>query len=120
MPPGKRASRSRPGDPPEKRARPPDKLCDKKTAAGQVVQELALTLGKSAEDLPMIRVTGGSPPRISVIDVVSAITGHGQQNSARELQRIEQKYGGECPRLIHHKFPGDRAQTSWSSVCGVW
>ena len=51
--------------------------------------QLATLLGK-----PTVRIrrTGEVPPRVSIIDVVAAITSHSQSNSALTFARLKEEY----------------------------
>ena len=67
--------------------------------------QLAALLGKEAVQ---IRKTDGTPPKISVIDVVQAITDQTQSNSAVAFQRLMRDHpevGRKCSKL---RFNGER------------
>ena len=73
MPPEKRAPRPSHVVQPGKRVKRAEHT-SARAAPDQALRELAALLGKTAKDLPIIRKTDETPPRISIIDVISAIT----------------------------------------------
>ena len=48
-----------------------------------------------------IRKTAESPPRVSVIDVVSLVTGHSPQQAAHTLQRLLEAYPEVCTSVTY-------------------
>ena len=53
-----------------------------------------------------IRKTGETPPRVSVIDVVSLVTEQCPQQAAHTLQRLLDDYPEVCHNVTHFKFSG--------------
>ena len=53
-----------------------------------------------------IRKTNESPPRVSVIDVVEAITGQVKSNAGKTLERVKESHPEVYPILTNHRFPG--------------
>ena len=75
------------------------------SSGDDVVAQLGSLLGK---EVARIRKTGETPPRISVIDIVQAVTGLSPSNSAvafKRLQRDHPDVGGNCSMF---KFQGER------------
>ena len=60
----------------------------------EVPTQLAALLGREAV---RIRKTDEMPPRISVIDVVEAITGQAKHNAGKTLDRIKASYPEVSP-----------------------
>ena len=53
-----------------------------------------------------IRKTAEDPPRISVIDVVSLVTGHTHHQAAQTLQRLLDDYPEVSSKIAHFRFSG--------------
>ena len=107
MPPEKRAPRPSHVVQPGKRVKRAEHT-SARAAPDQALRELAALLGKTAKDIPIIRKTDETPPRISIIDVITAITGTTTNYAAQQLRRLEDQYpevGANCTLL---KFPGRR------------
>ena len=62
---------------------------------------MAALLGRDAEDLPcIIRKTGETPPKYSVVDVVVLVKKCTAQDAAKDFRRLQQRYGdwwANCP-----------------------
>ena len=67
--------------------------------------QLASLLGG---EVVQIRKTDENPPRISVIDVVQAITGQTQSNSAGALRRLRHDHPEVVTNCSKLKFKGER------------
>ena len=67
--------------------------------------QLATLLGK-----PTVRIrrTGEVPPRVSIIDVVAAITSHSQSNSAVTFARLKEEYPDVVMNCSEARFPDAR------------
>ena len=103
--PTKRPAQPSHGPQPEKRVKVVASTNAKATPA-QAIRELAALLGKTAKDLPTIRKTDETPPRISIVDVVMAVTGGSQHDAARSLRRLSDQYPEVGPNWSHFKFKG--------------
>ena len=68
-----------------------------------VPTQLATLLGRRVVS---IRKTSETPPRISVIDVVEAITGQVKSNAGKALERVKKSYPEVHPNWINFRFPG--------------
>ena len=64
--------------------------------------QLAALLGHPVK---RIRITDEAPPRISVIDVATAITGKHVRNAARNAFFIQEKHPEVFQKLRHFRFP---------------
>ena len=58
-------------------------------AMADIPRQLAALLGR---ETVQVRKTDETPPRISVIDVISAISGHNSSNAARAFARLGHDY----------------------------
>ena len=63
-----------------------------------------------------IRKTSEDPPRISVIDVVSLVTGHNPHQAAHTLQKILEAYPEVCHSVTYFRFQG-RGQRDTPITC---
>ena len=52
-----------------------------------------------------IRKTGEAPPRVSVVDVVSAIAGKDARHAAEQLRRLATQCPGVNSNCVHVEFP---------------
>ena len=77
-----------------------------RAAPDQALRELAALLGRTAKDLPTIRKTDETPPRISIIDVISAITGKNTNHAGFQLRRLFARYPEVNTICVNLKFPG--------------
>jgi len=67
-----------------------------------------------------IRKTAEDPPRISVIDVVSLVTGHNAHQAAHTLQRLLEAYPEVSASVTHFRFSGrGQRDTPVSDVYGI-
>ena len=64
--------------------------------------QLAALLGRRTVQ---IRKTKESPPRISVIDVVEAITGKVKSNAGKTLERVKESHHEVYHNLMNYSFP---------------
>ena len=69
--------------------------------------QLATLLGK-----PTVRIrrTDEVPPRVSIIDVVAAITSHSQSNSALTFARLKEEYPDVVVNCSEARFPDARGR----------
>ena len=67
-------------------------------------QQLATLLGKEATDIVNIRRTSGTPPRISVVDVVAAIAEQTGANAGHYLERLQNSHPEACTSCTNFKF----------------
>ena len=92
------------------------------TSSGDdVPTQLAALLGR---ETVRIRTTDGTPPKISVIDVISAVTGKDARHAAEQLRRLVAQYPDVDSHCVHVKFPDSRGRkgqkdTPASGVRGV-
>ena len=85
------------------------------TAMDDICQQLAKIVGA---DVLQVRKTADIPPRVSVIDVLVAITRHSQHVAAQDLRRLVSKYP-ELASKIDFKFQfGGQGQRK-TPVAGV-
>ena len=81
----------------------------------EMCQQLSKVVG---EDVARIRKTGEVPPRVSVIDVLVAITGHSRVVAATDLRRLVAKYPELGDKIdFDFQFGGQRGKKS--PVAGV-
>ena len=79
--------------------------------------QLATLLGKEVVSIPK---TSETPPRISVIDVVEAITRQVQSNAGKTLERVKERHPEVYPNWINFHFPGrGQRDTPVADVRGV-
>ena len=67
-----------------------------------------------------IRKTDETPPRVSVIDVVSAITGKDARHAAEQLRCLIAQYPDVDSNCVHVKFPdarGRKGQKDTPAAC---
>jgi hypothetical protein len=69
-----------------------------------IPQQLAALLGR--DNVAQIRKTDETPPRISVIDVATLITGKRARNAARDVGFVQERYPEVAQKLSHFVFPG--------------
>ena len=83
-----------------------------------VQQQLSAVLGTRVKQL---RVTEESPPHISVIDVVAAITGLNSSNAAVAFTRLKNEHPDVTARCSHVKFRDSRGRRGQkdSPTCDV-
>ena len=81
-------------------------------------KQLAALLGR--ESVCQIRKTDTVPPRISVIDVVEAITGQVKSNAGKTLERVKESHPEVYPNWINFRFPGrGQRETPIADVRGI-
>ena len=71
------------------------------SSGDDVPTQLAALLGR---EIFRIRKTDETPPRVSIIDVVMAVTGGSQHDAARSLRRLSDQYPEVGPNWSHFKF----------------
>ena len=87
------------------------------SSGDDVPAQLAALLGREAV---RIRKTDENPPRISIIDVVEAITGQAKNNAGKTLERIKESYPEVSPNWRNFRFPGrGQRNTPIADVRGV-
>ena len=90
-----------------------------------IQQQLATLLNKEATDIGDIRKTGETPPRVSIYDVVSAITGMDGNHAGKAYRDLSIQYPEVHSRGVNFKFPG-RGQrdtpvtTAWGTLRSSW
>ena len=88
--------------------------------------------GASGEDFPaqisallgqgpaQIRKTDDTPPRASVIDIATIITGRGADYASQAVRNVCEKYPEVSGRIADYKFPGRRQRnTPVADVKGI-
>ena len=85
------------------------------------ISDLMASLSELTEsNVHQIRKTAESPPRISVIDVVSIVTGHNPQQAATTTQRLLEAYPEVSTSVTHFRFSGrGQRDTPVSDVYGI-
>ena len=73
------------------------------SSGDDVPTQLAALLSR---EILRIRKTDETPPRVSIIDVVMAVTGGSQHDAARSLRRLSDQYPEVGPNWPHLKFKG--------------
>ena len=73
------------------------------SSGDDIPTQLAALLGRETF---RIRKTDETPPRVSIIDVVMAVTGGSQHDAARSLRRLSDQYPEVGPNWSHLKFKG--------------
>ena len=87
------------------------------SSGDDVPTQLAALLGR---ELVQIRKTSETPPRISVIDVVEAITGQVKSNAGKTLERVKESHPEVYPNWINFRFPGrGQRETPIADVRGI-
>lgn len=82
-----------------------------------IQQQLSRLLGR---DVQQIRKTDENPSRISVIDVVAAITGQNKSNAAVAFKRLQRDHPAVTANSSDCKFPGERQRkTPVTDVRGI-
>ena len=80
-----------------------------------ICKQLAAAVG---EDVQQVRKTAEVPPRVSVIDVLTAITGHDRNVAASDLRRLVAKYPDLRDKVdFEYQFQGARQRKT--PVAGV-
>ena len=91
------------------------------SSGNDIPMQLAALLGHK---IVRIRKTAETPPRVSVIDVISAITGKDTNHAGEQLRRLVARYPDVNSNCVNVKFPdarGRRGQkdTAAASVKGI-
>ena len=73
------------------------------SSGDDVPTQLAALLGR---ELVQIRKTSETPPRISAVDVVEAITGKTKNNARNSLDCVRERYPEVARNLSYFRFPG--------------
>ena len=71
--------------------------------------QLAALLGTATAQ---IRKTAETPPRVSVIDVAVAITGHGADYSSQAVRNVCDQYPEVREKITDYKFKGRRQRNT--------
>ena len=85
--------------------------CQLGSSMADIRQQLSALVGREVKK--QIRKTAGSeesPPLVSVIDVVSAITGQDSQNAAVQFRRLVAQYSDVDAHCTLVKFPDSRGR----------
>ena len=90
------------------------------SSGDDILAQLAALLGR--ESVCQIRKTDTVPPRISVIDVVEAITGQVKSNAGKTLERVKESHPEVYPNWINYRFPGrgQRDTPIAGKICSHW
>ena len=73
----------------------------------QHIPDLMVSLAELDEDsVQQIRKTAESPPRVSVYDVLSAVTGYTPNNCVNLWQRLSDQFPEVTTHSSNFKFPG--------------
>ena len=84
---------------------------------GDIQQQLGVLLGR---ETVKIRKTGEVPPRISVVDVVVALTGKLARHSADVVRDLCGRYPEVNANIVDFKFPGrGQRKTSVTDAGGI-
>ena len=87
------------------------------SSGDDIPTQLAALLGRATI---RIRKTDETPPKISVIDVVQAMTGKDARHAAQEVRTMCSHYPEADQILVHLLFPGKgQRKTPVSSVRGI-
>ena len=87
------------------------------SSGDDVPTQLAALLGR---ELVQIRKTSETPPRISAVDVVEAITGKTKNNARNSLDCVKNRYPEVARNLSYFRFPGrGQRETSVVDVRGI-
>ena len=73
------------------------------SSGGDIPTQLAALLGR---EVVQIRKSTDSPPRISIIDVTRAITGHNADYSAQAVRNVCDQYLEVSEKIADLKFKG--------------
>ena len=73
------------------------------SSGDDVPTQLAALLGR---EVVSIRKTSETPPRISAVDVVEAITGKTKNNARNSLDCVRERYPEVARNLSYFRFPG--------------
>ena len=73
------------------------------SSGDEVPTQLAALLGR---EVVSIRKTSETPPRISAVDVVEAITGKTKNNARNSLDCVRERYPEVARNLSYFRFPG--------------
>jgi len=88
------------------------------SSGDNIPTQLAALLGR--ESVGQIRKTDETPPRISVIDVVQAITGKDARHAAQEVRTLCSRHPEVDKILVHFLFRGQgQRKTYVTSVRGI-
>ena len=80
------------------------------SAMEPVLTELGKVVGASIQRL---RKTDENPPRLSIVDVIMAMTGHTQTSAAKDLRKLVEQYPEMATRIdFNYKFKGERGRKS--------
>ena len=67
-------------------------------------------------DIARIRKTNQTPPKVSVIDVVQAITGKDAKHAAGDVRNLCSNYPEVDGIFVHSRFPGRGQGKCWCRV----
>ena len=82
-----------------------------------IQQQLSALVGQHVKQL---RITDETPPHVSVIDVVSAITGHNGSNAALTFGRLKSEHPEVTTNCSDFRFPGQgQRKTPCTSIRGM-
>ena len=87
------------------------------SSGDDIPRQFAALLGRK---VVRIRKTDETPPRVSIIDVISAITGKDARQAALQLRRLVTQYPDVESNCIHVKFPdirGRKGQKDTPAAC---
>ena len=77
---------------------------------------LALSPALLGRDIACIRKTNQTPPKVSVIDVVQAITGEDARHAAWDVRNLCSSYPEVDGIFVHFRFPGRGQGKCWCRV----
>ncbi len=91
------------------------------TPGDDIPTQLAALLGR---EVAHIRKTEETPPWISLVDVVQAITGQAKNNAGKSIERIKENYPQvspeDSPTWRNYRFPGrGQRDTAVADVRGM-
>ena len=81
-----------------------DRLAASMEEAEGILSDIARMIGKDASEIGTLRHTASK--QISVIDVVTAVTGKHPRHAADDLRTVLTKYPNVALKLVQLKFPG--------------
>ena len=70
-------------------------------SGADIRQQLAKLLGKPVARVGHVRKTDETPPRISVIDVATLVTGKSVRNAARDVGFVQDRHPEVSQKLSH-------------------
>ena len=73
------------------------------SSGDDIPSQLAALVG---EGVVQVRKTNETPPRISVIDVATLVTGKSASNAARDVAFVRDRHPEVSQKLSHFLFPG--------------